>query len=205
MANENVSVREFIDTKLIPQAKEMVEAGYAYYVFGIMAQAVELVGAMYEGGIEATAKEPDRFKTGVSKVFAKRGKYTNLKNDFYQSLRNPMIHQMRPGAKLVLTEKANGAGSEDHLKQDDQGRIVLVIETLIEDFAQGMKSIYKSKEIDHLLAEPFHQVFMPNIPKNTSTKVIAGSAYPSTAHGPPLFASGTESDRQPPSIGFTYR
>lgn len=205
MANENVSVREFIDNKLIPQAKEMVEAGYAYYVFGIMAQAVELVGAMSEGGIEVTAKEPDRFKTGVSKVFAKRGKYTNLKNDFYQSLRNPMIHQMRPGAKFVLTEKANGAGSEEHLKQDDQGRIVLVIEFLIEDFEKGMNAIYKSKEIDQLLAEPFHQVFVVNIPKSTSTGFPSGSAYPSTAESPPPGPRWWDSDNQPPSIGFTCR
>ena len=204
MATEEVTVKEFIDTKLIPQMLEMADKGYAYYVFGILGQAIELVGAMFVGEIETTAKEPERFLEGVSKIFAGRNKYTNIKAELYTSLRNAMIHQLRPGSKFLLT-RLGETKAEMHLERDGEGRVILVIQEMIGDFKKGMVAIYKSHAIDAKLNQVFYQVFSSDLPQNLSSEFASGSTFPSYAstNDPPQgFVPEGDNGRQM-GIGYT--
>lgn len=123
----------------------MVDAGFPYYVSGILSQGIELVGSLFDTSpIEDFGNSETRFRNGLKRIYTKP-RYTQRAEDFFKYLRGTFVHQLRPGAPFILASCITGARKDMHFKKEG-GRIILVIDVLIDDFRKGLESIWKNIE-----------------------------------------------------------
>lgn len=122
----------------------MCAAGFPYYAYGILCQGIELVGALFDtkNSFDVKGLSEDRFERGVKEIYSNQ-KYNRCKKDLYEQLRGSLIHQVRPGERFMLGSTKTGALAINHLSETTEGKIVLVIEVLIEDFKNRLTVILK--------------------------------------------------------------
>jgi hypothetical protein len=139
------SAPEYLSKVLCADLVRMCESGFPFYAYGILCQGIELAGALFDtkNSFDVKGLSEDRFARGVKEIYAHQ-RYAKCKKDLYEQLRGSLIHQFRPGERFMLGSTMTGASESSHLSETDDGRIVLVIETLIEDFR---------KRLDVILAE----------------------------------------------------
>jgi hypothetical protein len=139
------SAPEYLRKILCADLVCICEKGFPFYAYGILCQGIELVGALFDtkNSFDVKGFSEERFARGVKEIYA-HPRYAKCKKDLFEQLRGSLIHQMRPGGRFMLGSKMTGASEASHLSATHDGRIVLVIEVLIEDFR---------KRLDVILAE----------------------------------------------------
>ena len=126
----------FIDQVLLDDLRRMVFEHRLYYLsFGVMASAIEFMGACLDTeDFNQRGRSERRFRLAIAELFDAR--YRRFADDLYLSLRNGMAHVMRPQSSVAFTNRADGIKEGvSHLEETSSGKLVLIAEDLYEDFA----------------------------------------------------------------------
>jgi hypothetical protein len=140
-----ITAPEFIEHRLLPGIKSMIDQGFAYLAFPLVAQTIELIGAFFDpnpfdqSGVDAS-RRADRFQNGIKHLF-KDSVYKNNQKVLYENLRCSFAHQMRPGSGFLLTSTRNGFTEDDHLDKTDNGERLVVIEYFFADLERAVKRL----------------------------------------------------------------
>lgn len=147
MSTEEIRITapELIEKHLLPGIKRMIDLGFDYLSFPLIAQTIELIGSFFDqnpfdqSGIESQQRI-DRFHSGIKQLF-KGGAYQQNKSAFYENLRCFFAHQMRPGAGFLLTSRKNGIPDDKHLEKSASGDRFLIIECFYDDLQAAVKQL----------------------------------------------------------------
>lgn len=157
---------DFIKQVFLIQLTEMTldkksRASHPYIGFLLVCQAIEVLGACFDDyDWEESRLSELRFRLAVKKLFSHKYQEFNhkrSKHDLYKGLRCPMVHQMRPGINILLSERKNNRGN--HLKKID-GKLLLVYEDFFGDFKNACRKLIKKIDKKTLLSE---KAYKPNI------------------------------------------
>lgn len=137
--------KEFINTVFVNEIKQMTtgvsgNATHPYIGFSLICQSIEVLGACFdEYDWEDQNLSELRFRLAISKLFPENYQYYNNKKnkiDLYKNLRCPMVHQMRPGRYIGLSERkhelSSGLNNKHLTKQGNQ--LILIYEDFLKDF-----------------------------------------------------------------------
>jgi hypothetical protein len=124
-----------------------LSVGLHYYVFPLLCQAIELLGAFYDPlPFDNQCESENRFTRGLKKLFPDT-RYRNNQKMFFRHLRGNMIHQLRPGTGFVLSsEKHNNMPRTKHLKKVSKSQRILVIEQFFDDLKEALNRFLKDIE-----------------------------------------------------------
>ena len=129
-----MTTEEFLCETLIDDLNEMVDAGLQYYAFPIICSAVEVFGSLRDRDpIDKGGLSEIRFKAGVVHFLLDDDRYKANQTALYEGLRGRMVHQLRPaGGSIIGSVRWDSIDSELHLKTDSNGRLIVLVEPLIE-------------------------------------------------------------------------
>jgi hypothetical protein len=146
---EQLTAMQFLETRFMRDMDAALQAGLRYYACPLICQAVEIMGAFYDTHtFDAFSQSKARFKRGLSQLFIDP-RYTTHADDLFSDFRGSMIHQLRPGAKVVLTSSDyDGAQRKDHLSTTGDGQIYIVVEQLNDDFKAAFAALKTEVEAD---------------------------------------------------------
>ncbi|PCJ27890.1 MAG: hypothetical protein COA97_02845 [Flavobacteriales bacterium] len=141
--------KEFINKVLIDGVDKMIAQGFEYYAFVIICQGIEVLGSFYDSEeIDKYGESKTRFKAGLKNLF-KNSFYKQNQDFLFKQLRGNMIHKLRPGKEIILTShNISKTPLEYHLKKDEEGRRILVIEQFFEDFKGACAKLLTKIELD---------------------------------------------------------
>jgi hypothetical protein len=212
-----ITAPEFLEHHLLPGIKKMIEQGFDYLAFPLIAQTVELIGSFFDtnpldqSGIEAT-KRVDRFQNGIKHLFSD-SVYKNNQGKFYENLRCFFAHQMRPGGGFLLTSQKHGFTRIQHLKNSDSGDRILIIEYFFEDLAKATKRLLNEIKKDQCKIDKnkASQVFLVvktiQVTSGGTTLSAMASAFEapacSTNQSPPYVTSESRTDEPEPDTAFS--
>ena len=98
-------LHKFIEELLIPDLRKMIDNQLHYYAFSIICQAAEVMGSAFDQKeLSDFGESKTRFKNGL-KQFFKDPRYKNQQAKFFEGLRGPLIHQLRPGEAFLLDRR----------------------------------------------------------------------------------------------------
>ena len=157
---EEKDINWFLDTVICRDIKSVIDNGGAYLAFGLIAQAIEVLGALLDEKEfdDHTDKTPSkRFSLAICKVFRKiNPKYNEFAKrdhpfDLWTHLRCGMAHVMRPNSNIVFSAKndAEELGSKhlDKIILNDAGTekecLLLVIEDFYGDLLEACDRVKK--------------------------------------------------------------
>ena len=181
------SLGEFIEMKFIPNMQEMINQGFQYYVFPLICQGIEILGSVSEeNDLSDFGRSSERFKKGLD--LFNGNFYNNNQKDKYEQMRGAFIHQMRPGSPYVITSSVHdGMKKENHLKDDSNGKTIIVIEEFLNDFEKAFTKlknmVNKGKARPDKFKEPFLSIssFSPSSEFTDSTSMesppVSGGDY----------------------------
>ena len=135
---KDYTIQEFVEKLLIPDLKTMIDLQLHYYAFSVICQASELLGGVFDHKETSDFGMSDkRFEKALEELF-KNDLYRAWKGLFFEFLRGPLVHQMRPGEKFVLASVAkDNIDPKNHLQKDEHGRVILIIEPFFADFIEA--------------------------------------------------------------------
>jgi hypothetical protein len=139
---EQLTAMQFIDTRFIRDMDIALRAKLRYYVCPLICQAIEIMGAFYDTqSFDTFSKSKARFTKGLSRLFVD-SRYAAYADDLFGDFRGSMIHQLRPGANVVLTSSDyDGARRSDHLTMTTANQYYIVVEQLFDDFKKAFESL----------------------------------------------------------------
>lgn len=167
--------KDFIKGTLIDTIESMTmkEDGYAKYPyvgFSLVCQSIEIIGGCFdEYDWEDRNLSELRFRLAIKKFFPdKYQKYINKNNkiDLYQNLRCPMVHQMRPGKFIGLSERVHESkfGQKNlHLTIQDK-KLILIYEDFFRDFKNACEKLLEMIENKNLQSDKVcgHHISVPS-------------------------------------------
>jgi hypothetical protein len=168
-----MTTEEFLCDTLIDDLNEMVDAGLQYYAFPIICSAVEVFGSLRDRDpIDKRGLSEIRFKAGVVH-FLDDQRYAANQTTLYEGLRGKMVHQLRPsGGSIIASTLWDSIDAHLHLKTDANGRLIVLVEPLIESLKQAGQTARKCAERQpqdaHFNHERFRSEFL-----NVGTHQIA--------------------------------
>jgi len=133
---------KFINTVLINDVQRLIEKGFDYLSFVIIAQGIETIGSFFDD------KPFDYYKQGLPKRRFLKGlelmgtKYTNIDNLLWTDLRCGLAHQLKPKGEITLTSYQSGGKDIVHLyKGNESGLTYIVVDTLFKDFKTACEKV----------------------------------------------------------------
>lgn len=145
-------------------------ASNAYIGFSLVCQAIEVLGACFdEYDWEDRYLSELRFRLAIKKLFPEKCITFNDKKaqfDLYKNLRCPMVHQMRPGKYIGLSQRKHEKAanvSNLHLSMQDK-HLVLIYEDFFGDFRQACQMLIKMIDDKKFQAEKVygHNISVPS-------------------------------------------
>src|SRR5260370_26123150 len=135
------TIKDFIEKFVLPDLQKMIDEELHYYAFGIICQAIEVMGSIFDNkDLDDYGASKTRFKNAITKLFRDK-RYREKQKLFFSVLRGPLIHQLRPGPNLFLSsERKDKIQRKHHLKTDKVGRTMLVIEQFHQDLLDAFKT-----------------------------------------------------------------
>lgn len=143
--------------------------------------AIEFLGALYdEHPFDTTRLDKGkivetRFNTALRELFNK--KYLPFtkeshKNYFYEKLRCGMVHQLRPGSGISFTTRIESIEDRHkHLKENDSGNLIIVLEDLYDDLKLASNKIIRDIKSNKITNKKGEQAFIDiHNKKNNSSK-----------------------------------
>src|SRR5882724_11893958 len=99
------TIKDFIEKFVLPDLRKMIDHELHYYAFGIICQAIEVLGSIFDQeALDEHGKSENRFDNAITKLFRNKT-YREKQALFYSVLRGPLIHQLRPGPNLFLSSE----------------------------------------------------------------------------------------------------
>ncbi len=141
------TIKDFIEKFVLPDLQKMIDEELHYYAFGIICQAIEVMGSIFDNkDLDDYGASKTRFKNAITKLFRDK-RYREKQKLFFSVLRGPLIHQLRPGPNLFLSsERKDKIQRKHHLKTDKVGRTMLVIEQFHQDLLDAFKTFCREAE-----------------------------------------------------------
>ncbi|MSU66032.1 MAG: hypothetical protein EXS38_08035 [Opitutus sp.] len=151
---EEKNIQWFLDNVLVTDIQKVIDAGAGYLAFSLIAQAVELLGALLdEEEIHASRLKisPDRFARGIDEVFKSinpdYARHNKADSPFYlyDHLRCGMAHVLRPKTRVIFTGRADARKlgfkhlEEITLAGYTDTQLVLVIEDFHDDLTEACR------------------------------------------------------------------
>ena len=191
---------DYLQNVLGPDLQQLCEQGFPFYAYAVLCQGIELVGNLFDTryDFDRPGESENRFKRGLKEIFVNQ-KYAKLKRDFYEGVRGSLIHQLRPGDAFVLGSSSHGASAATHLTEDNEGRIILIIEELVSEFQYRVRII---------LADGSRARGMLNPKKLTETFIVTSNKTAADVASPrqrPTESSSPDSDVQLGKHHYTYK
>lgn len=189
---EDKDIEWFLDTVIIRDIGEVIEAGAGYLAFGLIAEAIEVLGALLD---EHDFEEPDqsekRFVKAIDMSFKPiNNRYAQLNRSdsdyfLYKHLRCGMAHILRPSARLVFTgqDDAKRFGAkhlEEVMFEDGAAHVLLVIEDFYADLIEACR-----RTKNHLKNKTHAKLKKGYI---TISKVAAPSSFTGYTSGAPILS-----------------
>lgn len=168
-------VRDFIEVVLFTEIEKMTlkldgYASHAYVGFSLVASSIEVLGACLDDNDWSKAGLSEaRFRLAIKELFPVNYNNFNDNNnvhDLYAGLRCSLVHSLRPGILISLSERKHedAAGIiEAHLTIQDE-RLLLIYEDFLLDFKKACEcvmSMIDKKEIKHDKVYG-HSISVPN-------------------------------------------
>lgn len=182
MSEQKLTAIQFIEGKFIPDMERAIDGKLQYYVFPLICQCIELMGAMYDANsFDAKKQSEGRFKRALKKLF-KDERYKNNQTMFFEHLRGNMIHQLRPGSNFKLASiKHDNADPKLHLDSFDKDKRILLIEPFFEDFKKAFNTLKQDasrtdKGVDNNKKE-LSFVSYGHLPAPIDEKYVSSKAY----------------------------
>lgn len=178
---DQVTAPDFIENRLLPGIKAMIDQGFDYLAFPLIAQTIELIGAFYDS-TPFDEDEKNRFQNGIKHLF-KNQVYKQNQTDLYENIRCFFAHQMRPGSGYLLTSLRNGVPKELHLKKAATGDRLLIVECFYEDLKLAVTRLMNDirKELDGIdkkkVTETFLVVKQTQITASGTTATFQTSSF----------------------------
>lgn len=118
----------------------LIQTKQDFIGFIIIALGIEFLGSFYDSKkFDDFGESENRFKIAIKKLFKNKW-YKNHSDWLFRHFRGPLIHQYRPSDQVYLTSTCkNKVPISEHLKKKD-GKIILVIEKLYEDYKEAVIS-----------------------------------------------------------------
>lgn len=154
---------------IYPEGKkspDVFQQAHAYIKFLPVVACIEFLGACYdEFPFETTRLAQrdlveDRFNKALKELFGKNYlPFSKAGNQFYfyKHLRCSMIHQLRPGRGILFTTRKEAIEDRNqHLKEDQYGHLILVLEDFYDDLQRAAHKIirlFETKKITNKKGE----------------------------------------------------
>ena len=139
----------FLRDTVAKELRDFSKAGLEYYGFTILCNAIEATGSFFDGKAYVDHGESrNRFQKGFEHLFPDEP-YQGQWVLFFEQLRGPLVHQLRPGHDFTLSCERKTSKS-DHFQRDKKGQIVLIYEKFCEDFEQGLVDLAQKIESNAL-------------------------------------------------------
>jgi hypothetical protein len=136
----DVTVKEFINQVFLNEYKRIVDGGFHYISFALMALGIEFLGACLDPyGFGETRLSRVRFTNAIQTLFPDQ--YHQYGQALYEDLRSGFAHQFRPGLRFVLTHR------EDTVREGTKhlgpfgNSTVLVAEVFYADFEKACREV----------------------------------------------------------------
>ena len=137
---------EFLREWVIAGLIDLQKAGFHYYSFIVMAQAVEVLGAFLdEKPFRAKEQARARFQKAMRVLFPPPYARLNEGDGLYHKLRNHLAHFLVPSSELILTTREALQPGQVHLGVWE-GRTVLVAEDFLHDLVRATNMIIRKLE-----------------------------------------------------------
>ncbi|MEL7666159.1 MAG: hypothetical protein AAGU06_01895 [Candidatus Shapirobacteria bacterium] len=145
--------KDFIKDVFIKEIEQMTidtsgNRVHSYIGFSLVCQCIEVLGACFDKyDWESEKLSKRRFRRAIKELFPEKYKQFNNENnkyDLYKNLRCPMIHQMRPGKYIALSERIHeqeARKSNLHLTILNSGQLILIYEDFLYDFIKACKKL----------------------------------------------------------------
>ena len=138
--------KHFLEENLVKQISELHQQGFVTPAFMMLAQSIELLGALLDDKpLRAKEQSKRRFGLAIHKLFPSVYTKANDKDWLYVKYRCHMVHSLLPSSHLKLSGYA-----ETELKnlQYEPGteQMVLVLENWQEDFKNAVQKLLLKME-----------------------------------------------------------
>lgn len=142
---------------------------YPYLGFSMVSQCIEVLGACFdEYDWEDHNLSGLRFRLAIKMLFPEKYQQFSgkkLKIDLFKNLRCPMVHQMRPGKNIGLSERKHQRNDASliHLTQLN-GQLILIYEDFLEDFKRASNKLVEMNESGQLTTQKVtgHNLSVPS-------------------------------------------
>lgn len=143
---ENINnLLSFLRYTVAEELRKFPKEELEYYAFLIIMQAIEVTGSLFDTkSIDEYGECENRFKNGFEYLFPE-GDYAGKWKMFFEQLRGPIVHQLRPRWDFTLSCERK-LGREKHFQQDQQFHYILILEVLIDDLEAGFDRLIKESE-----------------------------------------------------------
>ena len=137
-----MTFNEFIDRTIVGELGRIIEDGYYYHSFILMACAIEFLGALLDKDrdIHATGRSKKRFKEAL-KYFPSEYHGDAISGALYEIMRCGMCHAMRPTRGVLLTNRQEAIDYGTSHLQRHMGELILISEQLYEDLCGAIDQI----------------------------------------------------------------
>lgn len=141
--------------------KEIQEQVSPFIKFLPIISSIEFLGACYDESpfIEERHSEK-RFNVALKNLFKEKYlPFSKAENKFYfyEKLRCTMVHQLRPAKGIMFTTRFESKEDKTkHLKEDENGNLILVLEDFYDDLRESSEKIiskFINKEITNKKGE----------------------------------------------------
>ena len=206
---EEKDIHWFLDTVIVRDIQQVIDAGSGYLAFALVAQAIEMLGALLDekeihdhgGGLpeKRFAKAMDDLFAPINKDY---GRYNKGDSDYYlyKYLRCGMAHVLRPQTRIVFTGRTDADKlklkhlTEVTLEGYAEPQLLLVIENFHDDLKEAVrraevilkKTNHPKLRHGYITISRFKHTFETAAPLNV--QVAAGQSFavtsPSLSGGP---------------------
>ena len=145
--------------------ERMAKSGFAYYVFPIASECLEIMGAFYDDKeFSDHGESTARAKRALKKCFKniRGGRYPKNQKLVFENLRCGFAHMMRPGAEVAVGSLASGDTEDMHWKKMKDGKTIFIAECFIGDLAKAVDNLTNAvaKKKDGIYLDKATEVYL---------------------------------------------
>jgi hypothetical protein len=152
MENNKLAEKDFIEQYILKQISDLQNAGFHYFSFLLIGQAIEVMGAFLDNKpFRARQQSQIRFANAINQLFDSPYQRINNNNWLYDKLRNHMAHMLIPSDYLLLVSKSETTAK--HLARIDR-KLVLVAEDFYIDLQKACNRLLEKIEKGEVKSKP---------------------------------------------------
>lgn len=153
-----MTVKEFINQVFLNEYQKLLDAGFHYISFALIALGIEFLGACLDSyDFAKKGRSRARFMLAMQ-LFPK--KYHQYSHALYEELRSGFAHQFRPGLKFGLTHRKESEREHTHHLGRFGNWTVLVAEKFYADFEGACCKVIEMLDKGRLTHPKFSKQFL---------------------------------------------